>query len=326
MIKNFYLFLFCSDSAKDPVAPGVLQASLDIYRPQRSESICLDGRGVWFKQLSDSTVLAFAETMDVPSYMYSTLATDLNTNFSDASLISVVNWHQGANAPRNIFCAHTTADVSEGLFAPASGTELSALLRALEAERKSSSLADWRVLVEASHWSGTMVGCAAQQLLAVKAPVVDLEIGSDEAAWGNVEAQQILARALGRVPEFRRPVLPQVLFCGGMHFEPSLSEGFFCSEFNISHVLPNQWMVAGAYGGEQGATRLGLALDSVREPVDALIFHDGLKGPFKASVRQMASERGLVCANHRLLRDAPKVRDIAKKTEQKIPCQTPLAC
>jgi D-tyrosyl-tRNA(Tyr) deacylase len=265
----------------------------------------VEGRPVWIHENGSGLRLVFAATSQVPSYLYPAIASELNAFFSDAALVAVVNWHEGANAPSKILCAHTTADIPSAKFGPADAVELSALLRALEQARKEAGLADWRVLAEASHWSGLVAGSRPEELLTVRAPVVDLELGSYAADWSNAEAQKALALAFGKLPSFRAAQAAAFLFCGGAHFEPCVSEALLQSplSINIGHILPNQWLVSGGYGEPGSEARLVQAPLSHRQPVQAVVFHDGLKGCFKDTIRRMAAAAGLPCFNHRKLRD-----------------------
>lgn len=305
MNANTRLFLFCRDTAIDPVAPHVYARACAMFQSRPITALTIEGAPVQMADLTNGDQLCLATTSTVPSYMYPTIAPELNEYFHNAAVIVVVNWHAGANAPERIFCAHTTADVVAGHFPSASATELTALLKAVEGRRAGAGLTSWRTLFEASHWSGSMVGRPAEELLAVRAPVVDYEIGSSGPDWGDPVAHQVMASAIGDLRTVRDEVAPAAVFIGGTHFEPSLSEAILTRGIvaSVGHVLPNQWLVAGGYEQSDAVNKLVRAVQSFKEPVRYLVMHDGLKGPLKATVRAASEVLGIPLLNHRAFRE-----------------------
>mgnify|MGYP003577062915 CR=1 FL=1 len=97
-----------------------------------------------------------------------------------------------------------------------------------------------------------------------------------------------------------------VLFVGGMHFEPGIREPLLGEgrrdDLEVSHVLANQWLAAGDYGGPGSVEKLEAYRRSIPGGVDAVVFHDNLKGPLKAAVRALAERLGVEAFNHRRLR------------------------
>ncbi|MBL7663263.1 D-aminoacyl-tRNA deacylase [bacterium] len=278
----------------------------------------IEGKPVYSRVLDSGSELVFAETTSVASYQYKDIAPEINDYFAEVELVSVVNWHQGTNAPENIFCAHSTADVQSGVYGPTSSRKLSALLRALEVSRKQSNLADWKTLAEASHWSGTMVGRPAEELLTIKPPVIDLEIGSSPSSWSNPEAHKVVIDSLANIHRSCTSD-PTIVFCGGIHFEPSLSESLLINQaaFNVGLILPNQWLVSGGYDQPESIERLELAVQSLCEPVSGFCYHDNLKGSYKAVIRQAAERLKLPSFNHRKLRDPAFLAELRLNTEVK---------
>jgi len=216
----------------------------------------------------------------------------------------VVNWHEGNHAPSRIFCAHTWGDVPSGTFPPADALLARALLAALNQSRIDAGLTDWSVLPEATHFSGISYGITPRLLLDYRVPLMDVEIGSEPASWGDTHAAAAMAGALVRVFDHVRSDAMSVLYVGGMHFEPSLQEAVFAEigPFSFSHALPNQWVVPNQYEGNEGLTKLRAAAASVRGGVGVVAFHDNLKGPLKSVARALAAELNVPAVNHRRLR------------------------
>jgi D-tyrosyl-tRNA(Tyr) deacylase len=295
-----FLFLFCSDPAIDPVAPAILHQVKDHYAVTTT-SLIVGGKAVFHSQV-DGHQLFFAETRHVASALYPEIAEELNSQFSDVDMIGLVNWHAGANSPTKIFCAHSTADVPSGIFGATRGELLAATLMAIEAERDSANLIDFRTLFEASHWSGLMYGRPAAELLQVKAPVFDIEIGSSHDAWSNASAQGVLVRAFGRISEFASATKPGAIYLGGIHFEPSAAEIIFQSGAVIEHHLPNQWLVSGEYNLPGAETKLVAAAKSCLHTPKLIVYNAGLKSAYKESARQAAALLRVPCVSHKQLR------------------------
>lgn len=315
-MKRTIVALFCETSSVDPVAPSVLAHCKALY-DLRETDIIIDGRAALKARLGEEGLLYCVPTATVASYDYRALAKDLNHNFPQAEAILVVNWHAGNNAPNKIFCAHATSDVTAGVFGPTSSRFLSTLLLCVEQARVAHALDDWKVLPEASHWSGSIQGRPAEELLAVNAPVYDLEIGSYPDAFGNELAQRALAEAIGAVVGARLVQSPPVLFVGGIHFEPSVHEALILHGAPVSfgHVLPNQWLVSGQYQNPESELRLLSAAKSDRDGVQALVYHDGLKGAFKETVRKAASLLGCPCFSHKKLRDLTQLKTLLQSSD-----------
>ena len=294
-----FLFLLCSDPAIDPVAPALYAQARDLYQATPTPFF-VDGKKVLEAQVGDH-LLYFAETSRLASDLYPQIASELNGPFSDVDMIGLVNWHAGANAPAKIFCAHSTADVSSGIFGPTSGELLAAALMAIEAERTSAGLGDFRTFFEASHWSGTMSGRPASELLEVKPPVFDIEIGSFPDDWANIEAQRVLVKAFGKIGDFCGMGKTRALFLGGMHFEPSATELLF-QNIVIEHHLPNQWLVKGEYNLPGAEDKIIAAAKSCSKPPELIVYHAGLKSAYKECARKAAALLGVPCVSHKQMR------------------------
>lgn len=294
-----FLFLFCSNQTIDPVAPAILQQA-KAYYAAISTSFVIENRPVFQTQINDHSFF-FAETSNIASKLYSDIADEINLQFSDVDMIGLVNWHEGANAPEKIFCAHSTADVPSGIFGTTSGESLAAVLLAIEFERSSAGLTDFRTLFEASHWSGSMYGRPSVELLQIKAPVFDIEIGSTPNDWNHTGAQEVLVKALGRIPEYYKYDKPRALYVGGIHFESSATEIVFQSAV-IEHHLPNQWLVSGEYQLPGGEMKIIAAAESCLLMPELIVYHAGLKSVYKECVRKAAELLKIPCLSHKQLR------------------------
>lgn len=294
-----FLFLFCSDPTIDPVAPRVFCLAKDYYSTV-STNLTLGEKAVYHAQINDCQFF-FAETKNIASSLYPKIAEALNSQFSDVCMIGLINWHAGNNAPAKIFCAHSTADVTSGIFGPTSGDLLSSTLLSIESERNKAGLAAFRTFFEASHWSGTIYGRPASELLQVKVPVFDIEIGSYPDDWNNTEAGLVLVRALGEIPTFCNSGRLRVIYLGGIHFEPSATEMIF-QNIAIEHHLPNQWLVSGQYDLPGAEAKIILAAKSCSSLPELIVYHAGLKSAYKENARRAAAILGVPCVSHKQLR------------------------
>lgn len=300
------VYFFCVDPAKDKVAPAAFQACCDLFQ--------LNATGIHFDNMEslryeddEGNVFVFVQTSDVLSHDYERYTAKMNENFADFDLAGIVNWHEGGNAPDPIFCAHTNGDVSSGIFPPANPTLTTAMLLSMDKFRKAAGLDDWAVLPEATHFSGVQYGTPPSALLNFKVPLIDVEIGSSPDSWSNNMAIDVLVRSLVGICEFANLNSPSILFMGGMHFEPSLHAAVINpnddSRFCYSQMLPNQWVASGDYQGDAGIQKLRLALESIVGGVQAIVFHEGLKGPFKQVARTLGTELRIPVIKHKRLRD-----------------------
>ncbi len=300
------VFFFCTDPSKDPVAPAVYEACLAHYPSQATEIVC-DGVVVREVSVGPGQDFYLVATSEVVSHDFKRYLPLLQGVFSDCWFAGLVNWHQGNNAPPRIFCAHTNGDVPSGVFGASDPAALSAVLRSMEQARRSAALSDWSVTPEATHFAGTQYGTDASILLSCPVPLFDIEIGSDEACWSDQRAVDALASSLGQVfAQAENNQARSLLFVGGIHFEPSLRDAVIGPkvDWQVGHVLPNQWLLPDAYTLEAGRMNLLKAIESTRGGVSALVFHEGLKGAVKDCVRSVAAELEIEVFKHKRLREA----------------------
>ena len=233
----------------------------------------------------------------------------LEPYFGIASVIGIVNWHEGGGAPEAIFTAHTLADSPSGQFGPVDPHALRGTLFALEEARAAVGLDRFTTWTEASHWSGIRFGQAPEQMHEIPVPVLDIEIGSEPTSWADPRAAEVVARALPRI--FRNDdaagELVTLLCLGGPHFEPSFRDAALGTgrPFGLAtgHILPNQWIVGGEYEEGNGLDMLRAAAQSIKGGIAAIVFHDNLKGPLKALGRALGEELGVPALKHQRLRN-----------------------
>lgn len=92
----------------------------------------------------------------------------------------------------------------------------------------------------------------------------------------------------------------------GIHFDPNFAEAVFTSwgneAFGVSHILANQWLVSGEYEKESGFQRALDCISAIDGGVEAIVFHDKLKGCYKDLVRRLGTELKLPIYKHQRLR------------------------
>jgi len=299
------VLFFCADLARDPVAARVFEASTRLLE-LRETGDAVDGFPVLAHRDAAGRELVYVRTAEVLSHDYPRYLPTLNERFADFDLALLVNWHEGANAPESILMAHTTGDVPSGTFGAADPALTMGVLRALERARRDAGLDHYRTVTEATHWSGAQLGHPPELLARYPVPLLDVEIGSSPASWADPAAVEALARALPLVFDGADEPCTSLLCVGGIHFEPSFREAALGEArphpAGVSHILANQWLVSGGYGAAEGVDKLAACAASVAGGVDALVVHDNLKGPLKATVRALGDRLGVPVFNHKRLR------------------------
>jgi D-tyrosyl-tRNA(Tyr) deacylase len=302
----------CIDPSEDKCAPLIMQELLS-SGGAGSAGVEFDGQPVARFRSSGQT-LDVVSTRRVLSHDFGRYLPEIVEVFDGYDLGLVLNWHEGGGARDKIFPVHSSADPAGGFFGLSDPVLGHAVLYAIEAERRAAGLAEYETMTEASHWSGTVHGQDPRALAECPLPLYDVEIGSSPTSWTDANAASVLARALRRIWEFRRR-RPAVLFLGGVHFEPSCltAAKHDTAPVHFGHILPNQWIVDGAYEGDGGLKRLRAAAQSIRGGVEIVAYHDNLKGPIKSSARALADELGIPAVKHRRLRaDGAAILEMAR--------------
>jgi D-tyrosyl-tRNA(Tyr) deacylase len=295
------VFFFCGSIEKDPVAAHVLKHSRALF-PLEETGQSVDGRPVLVWERPDGGIFHYVTTAEVLSDDYRRYLPILNGLFADFSVAGLVNWHAGGNAPDRVLCAHTTGDAPSGQFGSAAPAAMFSLLRAVEEFRQGLGLNDFKTSLEATHWSGVQNGQNPRLLLEYAVPLMDIEIGSIPTSYGDSRAAEALARALPHIFDDRGP-FKSLLCVGGMHFEPAFSDPVLNASdplLGASHVLPNQWLEG--YADERTQDRLRHCVNTIAGGIDAVVFHDNLKGSVKAHLRRLAETLGVPAIKHQRLR------------------------
>lgn len=102
-----------------------------------------------------------------------------------------------------------------------------------------------------------------------------------------------------------------------MHFEPAFSEPVLNASaplLGASHVLPNQWL--DGYVAEGTAEKLRHCVNTIAGGIDAVVFHDNLKGVVKAHLRLLAEALGIPAIKRQRLRQPGSIEWPARDTNQ----------
>lgn len=233
---------------------------------------------------------------------------EMTEHFSDFDMSAMVTWHEGAHAPDNVLTVHSLGDVDSGYFGRANPRFMRNLLLNFDENRKSLGLEDYHVATEATHWSGVHDGEGDPSLLVeFPVPMVDIEVGSAIESWENEKACRALARTLTQVFKDDGKIVHNILCVGGIHFEPSFSDAVFTSWGNeaigVTHILANQWLVTGGYEDDLGFERAYKAVESIEGGIEAVFFHDKLKGCYKNLVRLLEMKLNVPIYKHQRLRN-----------------------
>ena len=296
------VYFFCVGDGHDHVARPAFERVMELYRP-RELDILVDGYPVMEHIDGHGDRFCFMRQEMLVSYDFRRYLPVLQKNFLDFDLAAEVNWHEGANAPDRVLTVHTVGDVEAGIFPPACPEAMRDILHALERNRGDAGLEDFTVVTEATHWTGTFKGQEPALLNGFPVPTLDIEIGSTLSSWENAEAIEVLARSLTS-PFTDMGPLANILCVGGVHFEHSFSDAALNGEFpfGISHILPNQWIVSGDYGSEEGYVKLLSAAQSIRGGVRAVVYHEGIKSLLRDQCRRLGEELGVPVLKHKALR------------------------
>ena len=296
------LYFFCVGKGYDHVSRLAFERVREIFSP-RELGIEVDGYPVMEHIDGHGNSFCFMRQDMLVSYDFRRHLPVLREHFLDFDLAAEVNWHEGANAPDKVLTVHTIGDVDAGIFPPADARFMRNLLHSLEKNRSDARLDDFTVVTEATHWTGTFKGQDPALLNEFPVPTLDIEIGSTPASWDNEGAVDVLARSL-TTPFTDMEPLANVICVGGIHFEHSFAEAALDVDhpFGISHILPNQWIVSGDYGSEEGYAKLRKAAQSIRGGVRAVVYHEGIKSAYRDQCRRLGEELGVPVLKHKALR------------------------
>ena len=250
--------------------------------------------------------------LDYPRYL-----PEMQAHFSAFDMSGMVTWHEGGNAPDNVLTVHSLGDMASGNFGRANPRCMRNLLRAYEQNRVALGLETYHVATEATHWSGVHDGHGdAGLLVQFPVPMVDIEVGSAPASWDDDTACRALARTLTHVFDDDGLRVHNLLCVGGVHFEPNYAEAALKTwggeAFGVTHILANQWLVAGEYETERGFARACACVDSIEGGIEAIVFHDKMKGCYKDLVRRLGAHYDVPIYKHQRLR-SPETMEFSSK-------------
>lgn len=299
------VFFFCVGRI-DPVAGKVFQASQEIFSLEGTD-ILVDDNPALKHTDGEGNVFYYVRTEKVVSHDYSRYLPIMRGSFRDCDLAGIITWHEGENAPDGILTAHTTGDVDSGIFGPADPESMRNLLLSMERDKIKEGLQDFRVVTEATHWSGMVYGGGDPgRVPQYPVPLLDIEIGSSPGSWSNEGAARVLAKSLPAVFQGDGRRVRNLLCAGGVHFEPAFANAVFQqwenSAFGISHILANQWLVTGKYEEPDCPARLEACVGTIRGGIEGIAFHDNLKGVYKDRFRKLAADLGIPVFKHQALR------------------------
>jgi len=296
------VYFFCVGEGYDIVSARAFRAVEEIFHPRETD-ITVDGYPVLEHVDERGNRFCFMRQDMLVSYDFRRYLPALKEHFAGFDMAAEVNWHEGANAPDRVLTVHTIGDVEAGVFTPGEPHFVRGLMLALERNRVEAGLDDFSVVTEATHWTGTFKGQDPQDLKEFPVPTLDIEIGSTPESWNNDSAIDVLARSLTS-PFSEEAPLKNLLCVGGVHFERSFSDAAIAAEhsFGVSHILPNQWIVSGEYQTDEGYEKLREAAGGIRGGVEAIVFHEGMKAPFRNQCRRLGEELGVPVYKHKKLR------------------------
>lgn len=300
------VYYFSIDSQLDPVGSGVFKQVNDLVELEETD-IIIDENKVLKYIDKEGNHFYIVRTYKPVCHDYNYYLPLMNKYFSDFDMAGLVTWHEGQNAPDQVLTVHSTGDVNSANFGAANPYYMRNLLLAIESNRIAAALDEFKVATEATHWSGIIYDEGNPGLiLDYKVPIVDIEIGSSENSWSNETAAKVLARSLFSVFTGDNKKIYSILCAGGTHFEPAFINAVLLENeekaFAISHILPNQWLVAGEYDGPEGMVKLEKCVNSIVGKISGVAFHDGLKGVYKEQLRELARRNNIPDFKHQLLR------------------------
>lgn len=272
-----------------------------------------DNREVMIHRDGAGNIYYFAQSEVPVCWNYPRYLAEMNEKFTDFDFAGMVTWHDGASAPPRALTVHTIGDVNAGVYGPAKPAYMRNILLAMERNRVSLGLDDYVTVTEATHWSGTSVsGSAPELILEYPVPMVDIEVGSEAGSWTNRAACEALAGALTHVFDNDGKQVHNLLCVGGVHFDPNFAQAVFAQledgAFGVSHIIANQWLVAGEYEKEQGLTFACAAADSIAGGVEAVVFHDKMKACYKDLARALGEKYRIPALRHQRLRQPEELQ------------------
>jgi len=300
------VYYFGTNLDIDPVALRVFSALEQLKKLEKTD-LTIDGYEVLSYKDSKQNEFYFVRTQRVIWHDINYYLPIMKKHFSDFDFAGLVTWHEGDNAPDKIFTIHSAGDVLTGNFGPANPVYMRNLLLSLEKNRVSYNLDDYSVITEATHWSSIVYsGADAKLVCEYNVAIVDIEIGSSSECWSNAEAAKVMAESLFAVFDNDGKEIYSLLCAGGVHFDPAFAGAVFEQWGNkalgVSHIMANQWLVAGGFEKEDGLERIENCIKSIQGGIDGIAIHDKMKGSYKDQFRKIARKYNIPVFKHQQLR------------------------
>ncbi|MBN2259847.1 MAG: hypothetical protein JW702_04855 [Clostridiales bacterium] len=302
------VYFFCMNPELDEVASMVFKSvtenltltELDLKADDYPILMHEDEQGNQFIFIRTEVILC----QDHQRYQY------LLEIYADAEFIGLVNWHGGANAPDKILSVHTVGDVLSGTYPRSNPIAPTNLMRSLEYYRQQYNLMEFTVTSEATHWSGIVYNLPIEQLEAVRAPMIDIEIGSTSESYNNPIAVIVIAKAMMDVFKVEKK-LPVILYVGGMHFENTISEAIIRDKnpVALTHILPTRWLDNELYFGERGKETILKCIASIDEGIDGIVFHEKVNKAIRDLVKQIGEEMNIPVFKRKDLKNADMLEE-----------------
>lgn len=301
------VYYICNDERRQGLVSRIVWDILKEKGCMVPAGIVFDGRDVMVHKDERDNKYYFVPTEVPVCWDYPRYLPEMNGKFADCDIAGMVTWHEGASAPPKVLTVHSIGDVNSGVYGPTNPLYMRNLLHAMERNRVALGLEEYQTATEATHWSGTHVtGSSPQLILQYPVPMVDIEVGSEKESWSDRAACKALADALTQVFDSDEKRVHNILCVGGIHFDPNFAQAVFTEwegeTFGVSHILANQWLEAGEYETEQGLAFASLAADAIIGGIEAIAFHDKMKGCYKNLVRALGEKYRVPILKHQRLR------------------------
>lgn len=240
--------------------------------------------------------------LDYPKYL-----PFMNEHYADFDVSGMVTWHEGAAAEPNVITCHTLGDMDSGYFSPSKPRFMRNIMHGMQRHIEELGLEGYRAVTEGTHWSGVHDGHGQPELLEeYPVAMMDLEVGSDESSWSDLDACRALARSLMDIFTDDGKKVHNLLCVGGVHFDPNFAQAVFTQwgdeAFGVTHILANQWLVTGEYESEEGFEKAVKCVEKIDGGIDAVVMHDKAKACYKDLARNIAAKYDVPVFKHQRLR------------------------
>jgi len=309
------VYYICDDERRQGLVARTVWSILKEKEFMVSAGIKFDDRDVMVHKDERDNEYYFVPTEFPVCWHYPRYLQEMNEHFASFDISGMVTWHEGTNAPPKALTVHSIGDVNAGVYGPTNSAYMRNLLHAMERNRVAFGLSDYQTVTEATHWSGTYVtGSAPELILQYPVPMLDIEVGSVEESWSDRAACKALADSLTQVFDSDGKYVHNILCVGGIHFDPNFAQAVFTEwdedTFGVTHIIANQWLVSGEYEGKHGLEYASAAIDAIAGGIEAIAFHDKMKGCYKDLVRALGEKYRVPVLRHHLLRDSESIKRI----------------